>query len=191
MSAAGKAALATRLRDDGATALEAGLIIDLAFNPHQARDSHGKWTRTGASPDLEKLAAHFPGMTHAAGAPQHEEIIQHAVAVATAQARAHTERQIAAQRAEHHADMAKMLRHVREANKRILANEVADKTREQAAKNVKRRRALIAHAGTVVAGGLLAYLEAKLGAPDIAVIASSMGPTIAHDLVDFSKRFSA
>jgi hypothetical protein len=189
VSASREAVLANQLRFiDGATAAEAALVVELS-RPwwDEMRDSRGRWTAGGqggvasiAPPKLNNLPA---GAFHEAGTAHHQEIIKHVTAAATAQARAHTTAEIAKLRAEHEASMAKMMADVRKANQH------AAKMAEDE-KKAKRRRALALHTGTVVAGGVLAYFENKLGTPDIVTIASAIGPTIAHDLVDWSKRLS-
>jgi hypothetical protein len=186
-----QALLASRLRRfDGATAEETAIVLTMAVDlasdawRNQPRDSRGRWTGSGiSSRAMRTLREEFPGIQHGSSPPEHEHIIQHAKALASAEARAHTAREIARVEAQRKAEMAKLIRQVR------AANAYAAKTTEQE-KTHKRRRALALHASTVVAGGLLAYAETKLGAGEITLIASAMGPTLAHDLVDWARRLA-
>jgi len=183
MSAQQKAALAELLRsEDGATAIEMAMVIDLAFNPSQPRGPDGKWIRGAGA--AKSLVSEFPGIEHSAGFGHHSDVAMMIHAAATAEARANTAREIQKVKLEHQKDFGKLIEQVRRAN-------IEGKKRDEAQHSKKRALALALHTATVLAGGLIAYVEFKLGASDVTMIASSMGPTMAHDLVDWARRLAA
>jgi hypothetical protein len=193
---ASQASLYARLRGDGATPDEAIIILlttaevsriwDLSAKAylHEPRGAHGKWSKEGlahaaaSGRPVAHVSAPRPAAAPAATAKDLEAMHQKSVAAAAAM--------LAAEKKRHDKDVqnvASTVAKVRAAHDQYVAAQAKEGTE-------KRRKVLAWHAGALVAGSVLAAVEAKTGVPDLAVIASALGPTLGSEIIDFWKKLS-
>lgn len=187
--------LAGRLRQAGASAYEVAevllataevdAIIELAAWQHELR-SHGKFASSGGGsrPSPAAKAALRSGRAHTT--MESESRLEARTAEVM---QAHTElKQLMAQAQKAHDDLkaehAKLQStttgHIAEVKKQAAE---AEKT-EGHTMRVK----LVSHLGIAAAGAVIAGIEAKLGTPDLVMMASSMAPIAAQEITDFVKR---
>ncbi len=207
-----QALLANRLRLlDGATAQEAAIVLatvsEMAAWEHELRGPRGEWV-TGTAFDAPGMVS-ARGIAHASFAKgmttryqgvtirtnpvvSRDELMKMAQAVhaqntaamnaAMQDVQDRLARQVSEMAREALAAQQKLQQHQSE-------HERADTAQEKAEAR-KRRHVLAWHAGALTAGTILSVAEAKLGVPDVAVMASALGPAIGQEIIDFWKRLS-
>ena len=175
---------------DGATTAEALQIqavlreIELAAWEHELRGPDGKWAGGGggggSGSGAVAVAAPVTGpMTDEAR--EHE--FQHHILKATTAAE--TRKAVLAEVQPHldkqRADMAKLMRSVRSASQHVA--EMQERKESQRA-----RMKLAVEASVIVAGAVLAGVEAVFAVPALVVIASAIGPALVQVLIEWVKR---
>lgn len=197
--------LASQLRADGASTLEVVQVIELARQAsrwssdraielagvsysaswrHELRGPHGEWISSAGT-----LRASVQDMgalrTQAEQEDQFRRIAREEAvrAAATAQAKYREihEPQEAAHEREQAAQIRQLQKQIRTANQRIAAQ--SEKIEGQKAKTK-----FWAVISSLVGGAVLGAVEAKMGTPDLAVIASSIAPSAIETLFERKKR---
>jgi hypothetical protein len=79
-----------------------------------------------------------------------------------------------------HHEVAKMISEVRQAHEKYVADSTKDET-------VRARTKSLAVISSLVGGAILGGIEAKLGVPDMAAIATSIGPGVVESLYEWKK----
>lgn len=198
------------LLSDGASYGEALVVLDLArqssaielarpgrYNPAERRDRRGRWTggTGGGAPRMASRASAVSGYTagssrvssrarRSAMAARERASVgpnpnvprpagEKAAAAVAVQAQAYTDQKI---EEKHQQQVAHMMTQIEEANARLEQARAKEDTK-------KHRQAFAVRVGTLVAGALLAAAEIKFEVPELAVVASSLGPGAAMELI--------
>lgn len=137
--------------------------VDLAFNPAQRRDAHGRFMSAGGS-----LARAAKAAGRAAGDAGGQSGGGHSLVPAAV---------LATERSEHLKDVAQLTSDMRAATAKMTEMQEKGETK-------KARIKFALHVGVILAGGILAAIEAKLGAPGLVSIASLLGLPVIQELGD-------
>lgn len=203
MTASEQAALASRLRADGATVIELAAVmqavdeidqvIELARAPswkNERRDTHGKWTSGGGG--MAPVARGARNLTAAQDTAASRKL---ASAQRTTRMRAEAARSPSAVRLEsapltsniptpEHIEISKMIDEVRGAHQKLITAKAAESAGENS-KHAKRAAAAVA---AIAGGTILAAVEHHFGVPDIFQVLSEIGPLILDALFDWWKK---
>lgn len=204
-----QASLAEALRRDGASAIETAIVLATALEfadseswLHELRGPDGKWAKTGSTSAWEQRISSSSRVV--VSKADVEGIHQRAVAEATSVAREHTVKHVAETttklRTETHTKIEEhrtktrqeihgLINGVRRANERLQEAQEKDESKKSKVK-------LAVHIGAILAGAIIAYLEAHFGLgfvhtedlKTLIEVGSASAPIIAQELADFKKK---
>lgn len=208
MITAAELRLASQLRADGATALEAAQVIELArqaarWGPRtieligmrvhseshasawrsELRGPHGEWVSSGATLSSSTTIERDRGAAEQEDAFRRiarEEAIK-AAAIQAGKVRSVVEQDQGRQIREQEAQIRQLQKQVRTANQHVA--KLAEQTEGKKAKTKS-----LAVISSLVGGAVIGGVEAAVGAPGLATVLSSIAPGVIESLFEWKKR---
>ncbi|MGH3300586.1 MAG: hypothetical protein ACRDOK_02690 [Streptosporangiaceae bacterium] len=151
-------------------------IIELGhYDPHQLRDSHGRFARNPLSV-LKQPAGPAPEEKKAHRELEYKTILAGAKADSAQAQLAELKKQAAEQKME--------IRHLMTAVRRVNQN-IADLGKQKETKTLRKRLAI--HAGILLGSAALTAVTAGAGAPALVMVGAAVGPSFLSEIVDFFK----